>query len=84
MGYRIDYAPKEKLGRKIAGWFLVFLLLVSLFWPRGRKLLGKALYPGEQAVAVVALEHMVQELEEGQGLKIALETFCRGLLGECP
>lgn len=84
MGYRIDYAPKQSLGARTARWFLVFLLLVSLLWPRGRNLLGQVLFPGDRAVTVAALEHMAGELEDGKPLKGALEDFCRSILEASP
>lgn len=82
MGYRIDYTPakKSRLGAMTAGWFLVFLLLVGLFWPRGRMLLAKALFPGNQAVTREALGEFARDMGEGEPFGEALEGFCRQIL----
>lgn len=82
MGYQIDYTPpkKSRLGTMTTGWCLVFLLLVSLLWPRGRELVATAIFPGDRAVTTVALETTARNLREGQSLGLALEGFCRRIL----
>lgn len=86
MGYRIDYVPPEKrrLGGMIAGWFLTFMLLVGAFWPKGRDMLANALFPGDRAVTVEALETFARDLGDGQPVGQATEDFCRRILEGSP
>lgn len=86
MGYRIDYTQpkKSRLGAMTAGWFLVFLLLVGCFWPRGRMLLAEALFPGNRAVTTAALGDFVRDMGDGEPLGQALEAFCRQILETGP
>lgn len=63
-----------------AGFFLLFCLMVSAFWPEGRKLLQELLWPGDAEVARQAAEVMVQQLRWGEPLADALETFCLTIL----
>lgn len=86
MGYRIDYSQpkKSRLWAMTAGWLLVFLLLVGLFWPRGRALLATALFPGNQAVTREALGDFARDVDDGEPLGQALEAFCRQILETSP
>lgn len=79
MGYRIDYGQRKKRGLwpMTAGWFLVFLLLVGAFWPRGREALRNVLFPGDWAVTMAAMEDFAQTLRAGEALGVAVEGFCR-------
>lgn len=86
MGYRIDYTQpkKSRLGAMTAGWFLVLLLLVGLFWPRGRAVLATALFPGNRAVTREALGDFARDMGAGEPLGQALEAFCRQILETGP
>lgn len=82
MGYRICYEKKEKssVWAMTLGWFLIFLLLVGMFWPQGRQVLGDILLPGNRTVTVSALEELVQGIRAGESLEQAVEGFCRLVL----
>lgn len=92
MGYRVEYETVRKVRRMeqktarvpamTAAVFVVFLLLVYGFWPKGREALRQLLIPGEPAVTVAALEGLADELETGADLGDALENFCRTVVRE--
>lgn len=82
MGYRIDYGPgpRRRVSPMVAGWFLLFLLLVGAFWPKGREVLGDVLFPGDWAVTTAAMEDFARTLRSGEELGVAVEGFCRTIL----
>lgn len=91
MGYQIVYdsasrqdssdkAKKSSVGIMAGGAFLLFLLLVSTFWPKGREVLQGVLWPGDMETAVQAAEGFVQELRWGEPFMDAAESFCREIL----
>lgn len=92
MGYRIDYQPIKKvrnLEKRTAGvpamtalFLMLFFMLVFSFWPQGAELLREMLIPGDPDVTVAALETFAQELQCGESLYSAFDTFCRQLLAE--
>lgn len=87
MGYRVEYETVSKVRRMeqktarvpalTAAAFLLFLILVVNFWPKGKAVLQEILIPGDPAVTVAALEDLAEELETGAPLSDALENFCR-------
>ena len=90
MGYRVDYGPvkQERKGRSsisrvlmlTAVCLLVFLLLVNSFCPRGAEVLRSFLLPGDAAVTAAALEELSAELQNGEDISSALESFCRKII----
>ena len=92
MGYRVEYAPVKKVRRvekrtvgipaMTAVCLLLFLLLVSGFWPQGSETLREILIPGDPVVTVAALEELAVELGAGEELDSALESFCRKIVAE--
>ena len=90
MGYRVDYGPrnpghkgKSSFSRVLvltAVCLLVFLLLVNSFCPRGAEVLRSFLLPGDAAVTAAALEELSAELQNGEEISSALESFCRKII----
>ena len=91
MGYRICYdwgeAPETRTGKgrsrlpaMIAGFFLIFLLLTGLFWPRGTAKLRKLILPGDEAVTGQALTVLVEDLRAGEPVGDAVRAFCGEIL----
>lgn len=90
MGYRIAYEPGRRIKRteKRRNPFLfpliVFLTaalaLISLCWPEGKQFVLSALFPGDAAVTVAALEDMAQKLGEGVPLSETFRQFCLQVL----
>lgn len=92
MGYRVEYEPVKKVrgaqkktsraATLTALCLLLFFLLVSGFWPRGREVLWDLLVPGDASVTVAALEDLTLELRNGEALSSALESFCQKVIRE--
>ena len=90
MAYRIDYSThscrkvdspgKQRTTAMAAGFFLLFLLLVNLFWPAGTEIVRQALIPGDPEVTVTAVDNLVSGLKDGQQLSDAVTTFCREII----
>lgn len=91
MGYQILYdsglrkdpgsnAQKSPLGLMAAGAFLTFLLLVTAFWPRGREVLQRLIWPGDRQTTIQAAECFARELHSGEPFWDAAESFCREIL----
>lgn len=90
MGYRIDYQQisairhgyisRTRAGILTGFFFLVFLFLVTSYWPQGRDLLRQLLIPGDPDVTIAALETFAQELQEGTTFSDAAKTFYQSLL----
>lgn len=98
MSYRVEYSSsgikrtqiRQKRGRTLlltAACFLVFLLIVGGFWPRGAQALQDMLFPGDSAVTAAAWSELTQELHAGAPVGSAVENFCREVFanaGLCP
>lgn len=92
MGYRIDYQPMKNVRnpeKRTAGipgmtalFLLLFVFIVFSFWPQGAELLREILIPGEADVTVAALETFARELQCGESLSCAFDSFCRHILSE--
>lgn len=90
MGYRIEYQPinpvrhghirRTRVGILTGLCFLLFLFLVTSFWPQGRDLLRELLIPGDPDVTMMALETFAGELRRGVTFSNAAESFCRILM----
>ena len=90
MAYRIDYSThsspkidspgKQRITAMAAGFFLLFLLLVNLFWPAGTEIVRQALIPGDPEVTVTAVDNLVSGLKDGQQLSDAVTAFCREII----
>lgn len=92
MGYRVEYETVRKVRRMeqrttrlpalTAAAFVLFLVLVGSFWPKGKEVLREILIPGDPAVTVAALEDLAEELKTGTELDDALENFCQTVVRE--
>jgi len=91
MGYRIEYGPDrnqvekgrgttDRIRAMIAGWLLLFCLLVSAFWPEGSTLLQDVLLPGEKTASEVAFCSFVENLRLGEPLGESVAVFCRTVI----
>lgn len=91
MSYRVEYGPageKEKTAGEAGGrlialtavCLLTFLILVNVFWPRGRDVLQRILWPGDSEVTQQAVEAFVDELRYGVSIGDAAEGFCLAVL----
>ena len=70
---------EKKRGQTAYRWITAAVILLAL------SLLSKAgffdfLIPGDKAVTKQAFATMVQEVEEGEGVKSAITAFCQGVL----
>ena len=85
MAYRIVYGPEKKAPenrmRRIrmmtAGFFLLGCILTRLFWPDGLQVMREVLLPGELSVTEQAFSQLVSQLQGGEPVGTAVETFCR-------
>ena len=88
MGYRVEYTPSgakhfgcrgksRRLPLLTAAFFLIFLLLVSAFWPRGMQVLRELLIPGDSEATLAAWETLTGELRAGENVGNAVGSFCR-------
>lgn len=98
MSYRVEYSssgikrkqifsPKGRTLLLTAGCFLIFLLIVGGFWPRGAQALRDMFLPGDSAVTAAAWAELTQELHAGAPVGSAVENFCREIFanaGLCP
>ena len=90
MAYRIEYdtsvpcrqrcCGKPKVTLLAAGFFLLFLLLVNLFWPAGGDLLREILLPGDPAVTAEAVDSLIENLEDGETVSDSVAAFCREII----
>lgn len=86
MSYRIDYpqSGKTPFHKKrssavplfTAFFFLLFLLLTSLFWQQGAQTLREILLPGDAAVTAAALQELTFALKTGESFSGAFSDFC--------
>lgn len=88
MSYRVEYSASGIVRKKIRRkggripllsvvCFMIFLLIVGGFWPRGVQALREMLLPGDSAVTAAAWEELTQELHAGAPVDSAVENFCR-------
>ncbi len=98
MSYRVEYSssgikrkqissPQGRTFLLTAVCFLIFLLMVGGFWPRGAQALRDMLLPGDSAVTAAAWAELTQELHAGAPVGSAVENFCREIFanaGLCP
>ena len=79
MSYRVEYSSsgmkrtqiRQKNGRALlltAVCFLIFLLIVGGFWPRGAQVLRDMLLPGDSAVTAAAWAELTREIFANAGL----------------
>ena len=61
-------------------FLLLFLVLTHFFWPEGWSLLQEVIVPGDNAVAVAALDDLTAELKSGVELFPALLDFANRIL----
>lgn len=90
MGYQIDYLPTKKIrGAErnraslpclTALCFLVFALLVNLYWPQGKIVLQRIVFPGKAAATAAALDSFADNMSSGVDAYQALLTFCKAVI----
>ena len=90
MGYRITYENgtiRKKTVRKLRihwkRWSVVtagVALILAFVLPGGRLAIRDLLLPGDEAVTAAALEGMIEDIQDGDSVGEALETFCREIL----
>ncbi len=87
MGYRVVYEPvTQKQEQRFSVpkltllFFLLFLLLVNGFWPKGTDVLRQIVWPGDPEKTWQAMETMVQEMQCGAAFSDAAESFVQGLV----
>ena len=86
MGYRVEYGPVKKvrgMEKRVSGGasliavcLLLFLVLVSSFWPAGKEMLRKLIFPGDPVVTAAALEDLTESLRSGEDLSDSMAAFC--------
>lgn len=89
MAYSIRYGARRqedrlsrgshRFGLMVAGFFVVFLLGVQLFWEDGARILRQLVFP-LQDQAIAALETMVQSVRDGASIPDAVTAFCREVI----
>lgn len=92
MGYRVAYPLNMKLPKQengnirrmlLTAFFLcIFLLTVSISWPRGKAVLQGLVFPGDLAVTAAAFEDMTSDLRAGMPFPDALQEFYVHILSE--
>lgn len=92
MGYCIRYPsgypedPGKRKGSCLAGrtlcFFLLFLVLTNLFWPRGAAKLRQMVAPWDAEHTARAVVTFREDLRAGETLEEAALTFCRELLDD--
>lgn len=91
MAYRIEYATnakyqptqmlrKDKLAKLAIVFFLIFLLLTTLYWPQGKQMLQKMILPCDMEVTTQAFGTMIADIRGGEPLDEAVGAFCRQIL----
>lgn len=85
MGYRIVYGADPVVRRgsfrlrvMMAGWMLLFAVLVRLAWPAGREVLAQVLLPRAETAA--AFSEMVAAVNSGEALGEAMTAFCTAVV----
>lgn len=84
MGYRIDYqsVAKEKNAEKHRHSFLILsvctlaILLLNTILKDQRTLLLRILFPGDAALTIESLDHMLTQLKAGAPFADAFQAFC--------
>lgn len=88
MAYRVDYTKggrqaampdKKHPFRAVLICFLLFLILVQLFWPRGRDAIQKLLLPGATETVWAAVDGFADQVRTGEPVVEAFETLCRSV-----
>lgn len=93
MGYYVEYfesaQPKGTSGGSLlrismmtAACFLAFCFLVHNVLPHGQEVIQQILFPGSDASTRQAAEIFVSELQNGEPVADALESFCRKVLND--
>ena len=87
MGYRIQYAAasaekyttkRSVRTRKWVYFTVAIILITGIFF--ARKPLRSFLFPGDPEITDVAVEQMIEALEEGEGAYKAAQVFCREII----
>ena len=91
MSYRVEYGWNPKQAQRgscfgfrrflfCAGFFVLFLTLVTVFWSEGREVLLQLLFPGDAEAAWNAAVLLADDLMQGIPLNDAVESFCREII----
>lgn len=87
MAYRIEYGPAvpPKYQRKpallriqtmTAAFFLIFVLIISQFFPTGTAVLRQYIQPSEPTVTQAAFSGLLADIRNGIALQDAFTAFC--------
>lgn len=88
MAYRVDYADggiqtaaceKRHPLRAALMCFFLFLILVQLFWPKGRDAIQKVLLPGATETVWAAMDGFADQVQAGEPIGEAVEALCRNV-----
>ena len=91
MSYRIVYGPERKAVKErdlsslrfrslIAGFLLLFALIVKLLWPEGTEVLREVMIPADLNATEQAFQCMMEDLRSGENLGDAITVFCRQII----
>ena len=84
MGYKVIYGNEKQGKRKKMGFrcflltmafFVLFLQIVSNFWPEGEEVLQNLLFAGDTSRTKEAIQTFSQELSSGFSLSDAAKNF---------
>ena len=91
MSYRIVYGPERKAVKErepsslrfrslIAGFLLLFAVIVKLLWPEGTAVLRQMILPTDLSATEQAFQCMMEDLRSGENLGDAITVFCRQII----
>ena len=87
MGYRIEYESDIQNSKQsrfpwamATGFFVAFLWVVNHYWPQGKHILQKLLWPGDWDSLSKAVDIFVQQLRWGEPVAEAATAFCREII----
>ncbi|MBQ2785540.1 MAG: hypothetical protein IJF02_03455 [Oscillospiraceae bacterium] len=89
MGYRIEYESvgriphpkrKKRTGIFVASVIILLVLCAITVKTIGLEWVQEVLLPGDPHITAQALENMVEDLREGEGVIEAIKTFCKDIM----
>lgn len=92
MGYRTEYGSvsrrknaKTSSGIRVVLFTIIFLYmfayLVNSYWPEGREVLQKVIWPADMQTSGQVVQAFVKKLRLGIPIWDAVESFCREIVG---
>lgn len=88
MGYRIDYqsvVKEKKTGSRRYGLAILLscllaLLLMNTVLKEQRAMVFQILFPGDAALTMASLDHLLTQLKAGIPFAQAFQTFCQQVI----